>query len=826
MADLSKLGKYEIRGELGRGAMGVVYEAYDPAIERSIALKTIRREALAGAHATEILARFRREAQAAGKLTHPNIVAVYDFGDDGGISYIAMELVRGPELKNYFEENRRFALKDVVSIMSQILAALGYSHKLGVVHRDIKPANVFVQADGTAKVADFGIAHVESSELTQVGTVLGTPAYMSPEQILGMPVDGRSDLFSVGVILYQFLTGERPFTGNATITMRKVLEEDPLPPSRFNTQLPTALDAVVRKALAKKPEERYATAEAFAEDLRAAAATASATITGAASGETTIVPPPRGATSTSTRPAALAGSGAGRDVASPKKSQKAAIAVVGAVVAIAVGASLWLLRGARDGGSAPAQVAASAASPAASTAAPAATPGASSASVSAPVAASVPAATAETPANTAAPAAAGATSGPGAPAPGAAGAVTATAPKLAPGAVAISAVGLADPNDARYATDKTLLQADLRADSRSQLVEKAVNLLVDTGSVAKNYDLLRDKLMARSGDFVTTVVRESAPETGKDGLATLTTDAVVNVKAVQRSLNEMSRNERIEFIRASGDPRVAVRVTTRDADHRDAPPRPSPAAENILKERIKSFGFRTWSETDPRAGDPAAGPDFIVEGEATLKRLSMKLEASGLTVTKYALNGWTIKAIDRATGEEIYYNTKMPTGQGSWASEEQAFQAIGTRIANEFSRDFFLSHVQPTGRRVVMKVSGLPAGFADDLLRRELVGMPSVLTASVASAHAFDLQVAGSGPAGDVVAAGILKPLNAKLGQPCFAVGAVAGDEVGVTFDAKCNDPAVLSRLETNPPAALYNAPAQRQKAIVKNPETLKKLMI
>ena len=138
-------------------------------------------------------------------------------------------------------------------ILSQILAALGYSHKLGVVHRDIKPANVFLLADGTVKVADFGIAHIESSELTQVGTVLGTPAYMSPEQILGLPVDGRSDLFSVGVILYQFLTGERPFTGNATITMRKVLEEDPLPPSRFNVQIPGAMDAVVRRRSPRSP---------------------------------------------------------------------------------------------------------------------------------------------------------------------------------------------------------------------------------------------------------------------------------------------------------------------------------------------------------------------------------------------------------------------------------------------------------------------------------------------------------------------------------------------------------------------------------------------
>ncbi|MWS84028.1 serine/threonine-protein kinase, partial [Escherichia coli] len=143
MTELLKLGKYEIRRELGRGAMGVVYEAWDPAIERGVALKTIRREALQGAHVAEILARFRREAQAAGKLTHPNIVSVYDFGEDNGVSYIAMELVKGPELKTFFEENRRFALKDIVSITTQILAALGYAHKLGVVHRDIKPANVF-----------------------------------------------------------------------------------------------------------------------------------------------------------------------------------------------------------------------------------------------------------------------------------------------------------------------------------------------------------------------------------------------------------------------------------------------------------------------------------------------------------------------------------------------------------------------------------------------------------------------------------------------------------------------------------------------------------
>ena len=183
MAELSKLGKYEIRGELGRGAMGVVYEGYDPLIERVVALKTIRADQLVGDNAGDIIARFRREAQAAGRLSHPNIVSIYDFGDDAGVWYIAMEYIKGRELKEYFEAQERFSTADAVRILTQILAALGYSHRLGVIHRDIKPANIILLADGTVKVADFGIAHIESSELTQVGTVLGTPSYMSPEQI-------------------------------------------------------------------------------------------------------------------------------------------------------------------------------------------------------------------------------------------------------------------------------------------------------------------------------------------------------------------------------------------------------------------------------------------------------------------------------------------------------------------------------------------------------------------------------------------------------------------------------------------------------------------
>src|SRR5208282_230783 len=223
-----KIGKYEIRREIGRGAMGIVYEAFDPAIERTVALKTILGNQVKDAEAQEMFARFQREAKAAGRLNHPNIVSIYDFGEDNGTSFIAMEFVKGRELKDYFEKNERFPMADIVRIMGQLLDALEYSHNNGVVHRDIKPANIIILPDGQVKVTDFGIARIESSQFTQAGTVLGTPAYMSPEQFMGQTVDRRSDIFSAGVVLYQFLTGERPFSGTAATIMHKVLKEDPL----------------------------------------------------------------------------------------------------------------------------------------------------------------------------------------------------------------------------------------------------------------------------------------------------------------------------------------------------------------------------------------------------------------------------------------------------------------------------------------------------------------------------------------------------------------------------------------------------------------------
>ena len=268
-----QLGRYEIRGVLGAGAMAVVYDGWDPVIGRRAAIKTIKREELDGIEAEEVVERFKREAQAAGRLSHPNIVSVYEYGDYRGIAYIAMEFITGSELKSFFDRNERFPIAEVARIMTQLLSALDVAHRNGVVHRDIKPGNIYLLEDGTVKVADFGIARVESSNLTQAGMALGTPPYMSPEQFMGHTLDGRSDLFSAGVILYQFLTGERPFTGTqASTIMHKILQTEPPPPSLLNVQVPHAFDGVLRKALAKRPDDRYATAREFADALNAAVA--------------------------------------------------------------------------------------------------------------------------------------------------------------------------------------------------------------------------------------------------------------------------------------------------------------------------------------------------------------------------------------------------------------------------------------------------------------------------------------------------------------------------------------------------------------------------
>ncbi len=266
------LGKYLIAGTLGRGAMGTVYDARDPVIDRRVAIKTIPLVP-ADDDEGEALARFKREAQAAGRLHHANIVGVYDYGETESIAYIIMEFVEGRSLKASLDAQERFVPAETARIMEGILAGLQYSHDRGVVHRDIKPANIMLTKEGVVKIADFGIARIESSQMTQAGTVMGTPAYMSPEQFMGQTVDQRTDIYSAGVLLYQLLTGERPFDGGMSAIMHKALHTEPPAPSAISVVAPAGFDAVVARAMAKRPEHRYQTADAFAAAIRAAMTT-------------------------------------------------------------------------------------------------------------------------------------------------------------------------------------------------------------------------------------------------------------------------------------------------------------------------------------------------------------------------------------------------------------------------------------------------------------------------------------------------------------------------------------------------------------------------
>lgn len=263
------LGKYQIQHVLGKGAMGVVYAALDPHIRRTVAIKTVRRELIEADQGQHLAARFRNEAQAAGQLSHPGIVSVYEYGESGDLAYIVMEYIEGNGLDVYFRQGIHFSAVDLVSIMAQLLEALDYAHEQGIVHRDIKPANLIVMSNGRIKVTDFGIAHIDNSELTQIGSVMGTPSYIAPEQYSGnAPIDRRADVFSAGVIFYQLLCGSKPFNGSSEAVIYQVCHQQPALPSSVAPERNLAqFDQVVLKALEKKPEQRFQSAKAFQEAI-------------------------------------------------------------------------------------------------------------------------------------------------------------------------------------------------------------------------------------------------------------------------------------------------------------------------------------------------------------------------------------------------------------------------------------------------------------------------------------------------------------------------------------------------------------------------------
>jgi serine/threonine-protein kinase len=267
----AEIGRYRIETVLGRGAMGVIYLAHDPDIDRKVAIKLVRADLLSGEDRADYLARFRREAQAAGRCSHPNIVTIYDFALHEGNPFLAMEYVDGVSLSQARQRGTVFSPQDAGFVMAQVLDGLAAAHAMGIVHRDIKPANILLVGGNRVKVTDFGISRFNTSEMTQDGSVVGTPSYMSPEQCRGDAVDSRSDLFSTAAVLYELLCGERPFPGKTIAeVMQRLLNEAPADLRARNPAVVPALAAVVERALAKRAPDRFATAGEMAAALRAA----------------------------------------------------------------------------------------------------------------------------------------------------------------------------------------------------------------------------------------------------------------------------------------------------------------------------------------------------------------------------------------------------------------------------------------------------------------------------------------------------------------------------------------------------------------------------
>jgi len=265
-----RLGRYEILEELGRGAMGIVYKGRDPKLDRLTAIKTIRfTDDFDEDQAAKIREQFYREAEVVAKLSHPNIVTIYDVGEDLDLSYLAMEYLEGESLEAYARKEQLLPIRKTIDVTAQVCDALAYAHGHGIVHRDIKPANIMILKNGLVKVTDFGIARATASSKTRTGVIKGTPYYMSPEQISGMKVDGRSDIFSLGIVFYQLLTGELPFGGeNLAAIMYQITTVEPEPPTKYNPKIYKAAVAILNRALEKSLEARYPNAKQMGDHLR------------------------------------------------------------------------------------------------------------------------------------------------------------------------------------------------------------------------------------------------------------------------------------------------------------------------------------------------------------------------------------------------------------------------------------------------------------------------------------------------------------------------------------------------------------------------------
>jgi len=416
--------------------------------------------------------------------------------------------------------------------------------------------------------------------------------------------------------------------------------------------------------------------------------------------------------------------------------------------------------------------------------------------------------------------------------------------------ITVTAEGLADPNAETYKRDKGLLLDDLRADAKRQIIEKAVGSYVESSTLMQNYALINDKVLSRSQGLIKRVIKESQPWMGDDGFAHILMTAEVYVGEVKTALDEMGKQERVSLLKEAGNPRISVRIDIRDAERgENVKLERSVIAENILKERIKSFGYRVWSEeqqtklrtelveksqlegqTDVTvSASQVKSADFSILGEAKFKQVSVTLQASGLTVTKYVLTSWSVKCVDNNTGEEIYYNNKVPQKQ-SWADEDQAIEEIGKLIGSEFSKEFFQEHMQAPSKTFQLQVLGLPNYDAGQLLRKEFIGLRPVLNVEFrdfdrSGLSLYEVEFAGSrANFNQLLNNTIIAPLNAKLGENAFTFDSSHGDTVRVSYRSSLKPEELAAKLQGMPPAGLAQASPERIREVVKTEDTLKKV--
>jgi len=382
--------------------------------------------------------------------------------------------------------------------------------------------------------------------------------------------------------------------------------------------------------------------------------------------------------------------------------------------------------------------------------------------------------------------------------------------------VIIAAEGLADPESPAYQKDKGLLIDALRADARKQVIEKAVGVYVQSSTLMENYDIIHDRILTQSQGFIKKIIKESDPWLGEDGFWHLLLKAEVVTGQVQKALEAMSQQERIQLLKQHENPRISVAVWVQDANRAsDVPPQRSDVAENLLKEHIKAFGYRVWSADAPESKLDRA--DFAITGQVKFKPISLKLPRSGLTITKYALTSWTVKCVNLANNEEIYFNNKVPLKK-TWADEDAALADIGQLIGKEFSSDFFEKHLSASSQIYQLRVKGLPSFDVASLLKKEFLGLRPVLNVDLRNfdrngLSLYEIEFAGGrDDFQGFINNAVLEPLNRKLGQAQFLFDASAGGVVDISYQGQQSEAQLMQQFNAIPPASLAHAAPTRLK--------------